>query len=112
MKKSDLKTGMIVEFDSGKIGMVLLGTNNGDIISGQTSINLDDLTNELESIDGFYYDLKIVKIHQPFSNSDYLSYGLIRDHYIAWECKKPKQMTLSEVEEALGYSIEIVKDKD
>ena len=35
MKKSDLRTGMIVELINGDRGRVLLETKNGDIISGK-----------------------------------------------------------------------------
>lgn len=34
--KADLKTGMIIEFINGELGQVLLGTLNGDIVTGET----------------------------------------------------------------------------
>lgn len=44
--KADLKTGMIIEFMDGQIAQVLLGTSNGDIVTGDDWFPLKDRTDE------------------------------------------------------------------
>ena len=74
-KKSDLKTGMWVENRNGILAMVLLGTKNGDIISGQTWCPLAEYRENLLRNDiSIKTDYDIVKVYQPKSNSDYLGY--------------------------------------
>jgi hypothetical protein len=76
MKKSELKTGMWVEVEqilgehkSISMAIVLLGTENGDIISGQTWCPLDSYDEDLEYLE---CHTRINKIYQPTNNIDYL----------------------------------------
>lgn len=108
--KQDLKTGMVVELRNGKCAMVLLGTENGDIISGTTWFPIDGFGEKLTR--GVDYD--VIKIYQPTSNRDFLYDGKIHidEANLIWERKEepqPKEMTVEEIEKELGYSIKVVK---
>jgi hypothetical protein len=96
MKKSELKTGMWLEVEQKftnvtliNMGMVLLDTENGDIIVGETWMPLDSLNEDLE------YEnchVKITKIYQPSNNIDYLRKESpfnfkFRENELVWERK-------------------------
>ncbi|GCD11704.1 hypothetical protein [Clostridium tagluense] len=70
MKKSDLKTGMWLELRDGTFGMVLLGTNNGDILSGQAWFPLASFNENLTHIEAQSKDA--IKIYQPLTNHSFL----------------------------------------
>lgn len=106
MKKSDLKTGMVVELRNGKKGMVLLDTKDGDIISGEyygrlLSYFREDLTSDI-SID---YD--IIKIYQPEAISYYLYYYNNHIHFsnrnCIWERKEQHSYDLNELKPLIKY---------
>jgi hypothetical protein len=98
MKKSDLKTGMWVETKEGKKAMVLLGTLNGDIISGQTWFPLSSLDEDLT----FKKDpeASIVKIYSSSWNMGYMNKEEPYDmgnRTLIWEREKPtKEISLTE----------------
>lgn len=69
MKRSELKTGMIIEDSNGQKGMVLLNTANGDIVSGETWCPLDSLCKDLTQIN--YDGHTINAVYQPDSNMSY-----------------------------------------
>jgi hypothetical protein len=91
MKKSDLKTGMWVIVKHGGKGMVLLGTNNGDIISGDTRWgSLDEYDDNLiRTNQNHNYD--IVKIIQPTTNFDYYNINKDTKHIVIWDKEKEEQ---------------------
>lgn len=70
--KKDLKTGMILVQGNGQTGMVLLGTANGDIVSGSTWYPLTSIDEDLTKHYGREYD--IVEVWQPRYNNDYLGH--------------------------------------
>lgn len=82
--KSMLKTGMWVETKAGQLGMVLLGTKNGDIISGTTWCYLNEYKEDLTrpNIDWG----NIVKIYQPKTNESYYNFTSDRsiDSELIW----------------------------
>lgn len=80
--KADLKTGMILEFNTGELAMVLRGTANGDIIAGQAWQPLRSLA-ELGFKTGRAYT---VKVYQPEANMSYLLEGALgNEHPVIWE---------------------------
>ena len=88
MKKKDLKTGMILEFNGGKTGMVLLGTNRGDIFSGGAWGMLEDFNEDLENE---YCKNHIIKVYQPKHNVDFLNNGIsLNNTDLLWE--KPNKV--------------------
>ncbi len=76
MKKSDLKTGMIVVTADGEKSQVLLGTKNGDILSGQTWCPLNVYNENLE-YGKSHRHLEVVRgarideVYQPEGNMHY-----------------------------------------
>ena len=95
--KKDLKTGMIIETKDGHKAMVLLGTNNGDIISGEIwsplECYVDDLTCRVDR------QMDIIKVYQPKTNKQYLNkdtwddtVGLfVNDDILIWDREHKKQ---------------------
>lgn len=117
MKKSDLKTGMWVQLRYGAMAMVLLGTKDGDILSGETWCPLkaynEDLIRTDEVIEQNSCD--IVRVHQPLDNASYCGRGLkdifnVMHSDLIWERKETKEMTVAEIEKELGYSVKIIKE--
>ena len=64
----------------------------------------DDFTNDLANHGS--HKLDIVRIHGEIPKIGALYY---KELGIIWE-RKPKKMTKKEIEEALGYEIEIIKE--
>ena len=113
MTKKDLKSGMIAVLRSGDRYLVL--TNCDTKIYGKQDFCLirksdfltgdrynDDLINNYDNDK----DYDIVKIY----NSDVcgITYEMVLNNLI-WERENVKEMTVSEIEEKLGYPIKIVK---
>ena len=116
----ELKTGMVLVSKDGRISMVLRDTINGDIISGEIWKPLEDVRMYGTREDGSGFDYDIIEVWQPTGNRFFLgdSYcigetSLNTDNCIlVWkyvEQPKRKKMTLEEVEEELGYKIEIIE---
>lgn len=95
--KRDLKTGMIVETRDGYKAMVLLGTNNGDIISGEVWFPLECYNEDLTS--NVLKTRDIMKVYQPKTNKQYLNkdawddtVGLfVSDDILIWDREHKKQ---------------------
>ena len=120
MKKSDLKTGMIVETREGNEYIVFINTckteSNPDInnvLVGQNNkwLNLYNYNENMEHINGEFEGVfDIVKVYIPyhpftFTNITYQK----EDRRLIWERdKKIKEVTLKELEEYFGYRIKIV----
>jgi hypothetical protein len=88
--KADLKTGMILEHDSGDRAMVLLGTaHNGDIVSGDKFYSLHNLSSDMSNYG-------VVKVYQP---QGYLSgcWKTSSCHKLLWERDTPKQSQYNEI---------------
>ena len=115
MKKSDLKTGMIVELSDGEkrlvIANTLLGLKAGSGGIAMRYIN-DDLT--LDSI--LHGDIVKVYSEPQDGRADYIgsdiSWFIKNDctkySRCIWEREEPKDITVAEIEEILGYKIKIV----
>ena len=110
MKKSDLKSGMVLEFSNGERAVVLLGTKQGDIYSGDTWGQLHTYSDDLIPTHS-YYD-PIVRILQP-SNNRAFSYGKdvsLEDSTILWEYKEPvEELTLAEICKQLGKKVKVIE---
>lgn len=108
--KDDFKDGMIVEIcdHTGKSdkflylgGMLLNQSGGGHALSSYN----DDLV--MHSFD--YVITKVFKPNKPIS-----MLVIFNDLYLdlIWEMKKPRKMTLAEIEKELGYEIEIERESD
>ena len=108
MKKSDLKTGMWVEYKDGDKRMVLLGTTHGDFLCDKClTCDLRSFEDDLSCASS---DLNIVKVYQPIAKNDYMDKNSsTQKKYIIWERTEPTKMTVEEIQEKLGYKVEIVE---
>lgn len=122
MKKSELRTGMIVTLRSGNEYVFfkdfavdddycMKNDNEGIIVNGQLPswARIKNYSNDLKH--NTYQDLDIVKVEIPshpyaFTNIPYDK----RDRKLMWERKEPKKMTVAEIEAILGYKIEVVSE--
>ena len=115
MKKSDLKTGMIIETRKGKLGMVLLDTVKGDIIGGGCHIGGDERTwmplNALND-DLIYpscYESDIVKVYQPGCGNNIYGSFEVNSMRLVWERKETIELTFEEIANRLGVDPESLK---
>lgn len=93
MKKSDLKNGMWIEFKNGIKAIVLLNTNNGDILSSAERkwCTLDNYNDNLET---YNPDYNIIKIIQPSDSCYYYNINDDVNYNIIWE-REDKPTTLN-----------------
>ena len=115
MRKSDLRSGMIVEKRKGGRGIVFLGTSYGNIIGGlggvyngegTTWMPLDSLNEDLTYPSAPESD--IVKIYQPTCNMHYGTLNLAQCNLI-WERKDIIELSFEEIAEKLGIDPELLK---
>lgn len=117
MKKSDLKTGMLVECRNGEVRLVLGAT----LLAAKTGggISLDYINEDLTRKNGNKHD--IVKVYSEPVQAGGLCADLtwwvgsnfeklLDKSNLLWECKEQvEEMTLEEVCKLLGKDIKIVK---
>lgn len=105
MTKADLKDGMVCRIGNGETFIWLNGKprNNMSIMSKVR----DDLKN-----DAGVSDFEIVEIYE--TGGETLNEMLDVDRFgtLIWKREKPKEMTVAEIEKALGYPVKIVKEGD
>lgn len=118
MKKSDLRTGMLVEYANGIIGKVYLNTHNGkDAIVGENGdyMNLMDYDEDLnfKMTDDFSSDiLDNVSISKIYCNTfEYKLSSFDVSGYDVVFTNEVKGLTVREIEDKLGYKIKIIGDE-
>jgi len=105
MKKSELKTGMIVEFKDGRSGMVLLGTHKGDVLSGDLAYF--PLSDHEENLMDWNDEVVVRSVYNPTYISGF--YKQQKD-FIIWERPQEiKEYTMEELTEKLGHNFKIKK---
>ena len=103
MRKSDLKDGMVCETRNGKRYLWL---NGGLAQSGVYCDGIqEDLTNDIDPA------CDIVKVYEMMENVHTFEEILRYPGKLIWARidPTPKEMTLAEIENALGYPVKIVK---
>lgn len=128
MTKEDLKTGMLVEIENGNLYIVLKDTDvfgHRDVLS---SINfkhggylaLDDYSETLEFFTTNFgwgeFTIKTVYDYETYPGTlfrDLIALGKPRADRMTllWKREPRKRMTLKEVEEELGYKVEIIQEE-
>jgi hypothetical protein len=107
MTKKDLKTGMWVQRRDGSYRMLLLGTEHGDFVVGESYAGLsfikDDLTSKTSK------NLDFMKVYQPRTNIAYLpdSDGKPKLHEMRLLWERPAEVKEISKDEAFR----ILKDK-
>lgn len=118
MKKSDLKTGMVLETRNGEKYLVMLNPDCKDmeLINFKGGyMPLYYYNNELifteKPAEKPAREFDVVKVYSAgwtirdlLSDKEHMKFKLI------WERNEPKEMTISEIEKELGYKIKIVGD--
>ena len=118
MTKSGLRTGMIVTHRDGSRQIVyenicVQSQHDGDSILMSETGSWNNLNNYCENLNHMYYsDLDIVKIEViPIPADMHNPFNTIHTQVI-WERPEPaKKITISEIENILGYKVEIINDK-
>ena len=134
MNKSELKTGMVVELRNGdrylvfKDASYMFDSHSDDIMvcidkpnnwfSFNDSYN-ENLKYEYDSDDACYDIMKVYKVYHPYNiiaHEGFMSEydiknpdGKYSELTLLWERPTAKQMSKADIEEALGYEIEIVE---
>jgi len=110
MKKSELKSGMLVETVEGELGLVLLNTPNGDVIAGNGE-SISRTWFPLNMIDEDTLEYKtspsanIIRVYGYKDNSNSASIS-IKGRVLLWEKKAP----LKKIKLSKEYSLEIDKN--
>lgn len=106
--KKDLKTGMTIEFDDCRKAVVQLGHDYGDIIifDKMSYVSLDYLGKDLLDAGRGSSDYTCVAVYKPISQMN--PFGNHCSTPI-WVRDIPKEMTVAEIEKALGHSVKVVK---
>lgn len=105
MKKSDLRSGMVVKTKEGMKYLLIEAREELILVGKEEWTTLrhyrDDLLHDI------YNDLDIVEIyatnHGTFN--DMIEFGRL-----IWKRENKKKMTVSQIEKELGYEIEIVRE--
>lgn len=114
--KRELFTGDVVLSSKSSYGIVLKNTTCGSLIkwfkNKQGEIIhkyrlLSDITEDLQFTDG---SGRIIKVYRPTDPHDLTTMNAAQDKYLIWE-ETTKEMTVAEIEKALGYKVKIVDDK-
>lgn len=114
MKKSDLKTGMVVETRNGEKYLVMLGPDceGRELINfGYGFMPLSRYANNLMIKTGDE-EFDIMKVYSVEGSICWLLRDKKRMNFeLIWQRKEIKEMTVKEIEKELGYKIKIVGDE-
>lgn len=104
--KSDLKDGMVVELKNGYRGIVIHNLIVGEDFYIQLSnYNYSLIVNYNNSI---VNGLNIIKVYNALSYKGFKNYIKDENLTLIWERENPRKMRKEEIEEELGYKIEII----
>jgi hypothetical protein len=104
MKKNDLRTGMVVETRNGNRYLCFI--ESGTLNRFEGYLKLSGFDNDLNFKD-YPNDFDIVKVYEPPLYN--LKEVFDEPELAIWERKEPKELTVAEIEELLGYPIKVVK---
>lgn len=118
MKKSDLRSGDIVELRNGEKYIVLLNSYINGIQTMDVILNLHDmldspLSEYCDNLEHRYnsnYDITKVCHEKNISKNFGYHVKNSRPEHWTWERDEKKEMTISEIEKELGYEIKVVKE--
>jgi hypothetical protein len=115
MKKSDLRSGMIVVTRDGRKGIVLLGTANGNVIGGiglghgvSTWMPFDSLTEDLKSLKTAS---DITAVYVADSNMQYGSTDLDKLGLLWQRPVELVELTIAEIADRFGIDPALIRIK-
>ena len=117
MKKSELKSGMVIEDRRGKRGIVLIGSTQGDVIGGLGDIGgnkstwgcLGSFNDDLTSTYGREYD--IMKVFNPDDNLSFGKVFYFIKSYLIWKRVEAVELTMEEIADKFGVDVNNLKIK-
>ena len=110
MTKKELKTGMVVEYRDGDKRMVLLGNQVGDVlICGTGWEDLDNYRDDL--CHNHHEQLDIVAVYEPHHKRE-MNPLCWKEQKCIWRRSEVKEVTLSEIAEKFGVSVESIRVKE
>ena len=112
LTKSNLLTGDVVISKGGWQGVVLRGTACGDVIKWFKN-EYGEIISKYRSLSSVNCDMtygtsRIVKVYRCTEPGLLTSCDVIQPRFLLWE-DTTKEMTVAEIERALGYKVKIVK---
>ena len=113
--KADLKVGYVVKLRDGSLEMVttsyVCGDNDPRLVAVGTSGCWTDIARDIDDSlcrRDNKHDYDIVEVY-GYSTYAYCALDVsIDDRKLPWTREEPKEMTLEEVEKALGYPVKII----
>jgi hypothetical protein len=117
MKKSDLRTGMMIETRNGKKALVMLGCDDGDNL---VCVDMNDDSTTYCPLRFYNENLKIsamncteddiVKVYRSLPNCEMVSFKQTSKDLI-WERKEFVEITMDQIAEKFGIPVEQLKIK-
>lgn len=113
MTLENLRSGMVVETRDGNRFLVLVDDNELLFMNGDCETHIGNwdgarrYNSDLTHAYGFK-NLDIMKVYARIYNFDMVSNPKV----LLWERKEVKEMTVSEIEHVLGYSVKVVADHE
>ena len=112
MNKSDLKTGMRVEHRNGRMSIVVLGIDGGDRIVNERSRDGLDYYDDNFNNNKNYHEFDFVRI---YDKPDYIDipnlFNIELKGELLWERQEPIELTMQEIADKFGVSVENLKIK-
>jgi len=109
MEKADLKTGMLVEYRNGMVGLII----NEVVTLGSDSsfMPLKELESDLKDVSSSSYDLiKVSSVLKGSELGNYSNWNIENlNNNILWNREEVKEYTMEELTEKLGHSFKIKK---
>lgn len=113
MTLKDLRSGMVVETRDGDRYLVLVDGEDIHMMCGDGALHMGQW-----EVQQLYHD-DLTRKH-GFNDHDIMKvYGRVQSFYkvnetkkLLWERKEIKEMTVSEIEDVLGYSVKVVADHE
>ena len=119
MKRSDLRSGMVVVTRDGRKGIVLLGTANGNVIGGiglghgvSTWMPFDSLTEDLKTTTSSLKPASdITAVYVADSNMQYGSTDLDKLGLLWQRPVEPVELTIAEIADRFGIDPALIRIK-
>ena len=118
MKKSDLRSGMVVVNREGAKGIVLLGTEKGNIIGGFGSLSgqafwmpFDCITDDLCYANAGFSRSDIVAVYTANSNQQFGSMDLDKLRLLWQRPADPIELTIEEIADRFGVDPALIRIK-
>lgn len=117
--KKNLKTGMLVKLRKGTIGVVLLNcygvtdkiveVNNSQGSEAPNIVTYSD--NFMYGTEPCGYDIMEVRVPSLYPDLSRIEKEFDNSR-VVWKRDEPKELTVKQIEELLGYPIKVVKEEE